>query len=76
MTTFLRVPLVFLTILFVLAFTGCDTFRPVPLSDVPFMERAQIQSNDRVRVTVAALSGEESKKAFGVDIGSRDNSTG
>jgi hypothetical protein len=36
------------------------------------MERAQTQSNDRVRVTVAALSREESKKAFGVDIGSRD----
>ena len=72
MSTFFRVPLTLPTILFVLAFTSCATFQPVPLSDVPFMERAQTQSNDRVRVTVAALSRDESKNVFGVDIGSRD----
>ena len=71
MNTFFRVPLVFLTILFALTVAGCATFRPVPISDVPFMERTQTQSNDRVRVTVAALSREESKKVFGVDMGSR-----
>jgi len=72
MTTFRRVPLVLLTILFVLTFAGCATFRPVPLSDVPFMERARTLSDDNVRVTVVALSREESKKVFGVDVGSRD----
>jgi hypothetical protein len=72
MSTFLRVPVIFLSILFVLTFASCATFRPVPLSDVPFIERAETQSHDKVRVTVVALSPEESKKVFGVDVASRD----
>ncbi len=72
MSTFFRVPLIYLPILFILNFAGCATFRPVPLSDVPFMERAQTQSDDKVRVTVAGLNREESKRAFGVDVGSRN----
>ena len=72
MSTLFRVPLIFMTIIFVLTFTGCATFRPVPLSDVPFMERARTQSNDKVRITVVALTPEESKKIFGVDVASRD----
>jgi len=71
MNTFFRIPLVFLTILFALTVAGCATFKPVPLSDVPFMERAQTQSDDNVRVTVVALNREEGKKVFGVDVGSR-----
>jgi hypothetical protein len=72
MKIFLRVSSIPLFILFILAFAGCASFRPVPLSDVPFMERAQTQSEDKVRVTVAALTPEESKKVFGVDVASRD----
>ena len=72
MSTLFRVPLIFMTILFVLTFTGCATFRPVPLADVPFMERARTQSNDKVRITVVALTPEESKKIFGVDVAIRD----
>jgi hypothetical protein len=67
-----RVFLILPSILLILAFTGCATFRPVPLSDVPFMERAETQSDDKVRVTVVALSPEESKRVFGVDVASRD----
>jgi hypothetical protein len=72
MSTSSRVFLILPSILLILTFTGCATFRPVPLSDVPFMERAETQSNDKVRITVAALSPEESKKVFGVDVASRD----
>ncbi len=72
MKIFLRVSSIFLFILFILAYAGCASFRPVPLSDVAFMERAQTQSSDNVRVTVAALGREESKKVLGVDVGSRD----
>jgi len=72
MNTFRRVSLILLAILFILTFAGCATFGPVPLSDVPFMERAQTQSDDKVRVTTVALSPEESKRVFGVDVASRD----
>ncbi|NIO04340.1 MAG: hypothetical protein GTN74_06905 [Proteobacteria bacterium] len=72
MSSLPRLPLTFLTIIFVVTVTSCATFRPVPLSDVPFRERAQTQSDDKVRVAVVALSPEESKKVFGVDLASRD----
>jgi hypothetical protein len=72
MNPFFRVPLVFLTILFALTVAGCATFKPVPLSDVPFMERAVTQSNERVRVTVVALSPDESSKVFGTPLDDRD----
>ncbi len=55
-----------------IAFLGCATYRPVPLEGVPFMERARTQSGENVRVTVVALSSEESKKVFGVDVAARD----
>jgi len=72
MGRFFRVFFILPSIILILAFTGCATFKPVPISDVPFMERAQTQSSDNLRVTVAALSPQESKRVFGVDIASRN----
>jgi hypothetical protein len=45
MRTSFRVFLILPSMLLILTFTGCATFRPVPLSDVPFMERAETKSN-------------------------------
>lgn len=43
---------------------GCATFSPTPMDQVPFKERAETQSTDRVTVTVAVLSADESKQVF------------
>jgi hypothetical protein len=51
---------------------GCASFRPVPLAEVPFKDRAATQTDDVFRVSVVALSPEESKKIFGVDVATRD----
>ncbi len=56
-------------ILCLLLTLGCaTTFEPRPLAEVPFKDRAQTQSQGRVRVTAAVLSKEESKEVFGVDL--------
>ena len=54
-----------------LSFQGCITYRPVALEKVPFMERAQTQTQQDVTVTVAVMSDKESKKAFGVPLAKR-----
>jgi len=51
---------------------GCASFRPVPLAEVPFKDRAVTQADDKLRVTVVALSPKESEKVFGVDVAARD----
>ena len=51
-----------------LLFLGCASFQPRPMAEVPFKDRAQTQSEGRVRVTAAVLSAEESKEVFGVDL--------
>lgn len=54
--------------IFMLAVSGCATFNPRPMDEVPFMERAQTQYKTNVRVTTAVPSAEESKKLFGVNL--------
>lgn len=51
---------------------GCASFRPVPMEQVPFKNRAVKQSDDDVNVTVVVLSPEESEKIFGTELSSRD----
>jgi hypothetical protein len=48
----------------VVAVTACATFQPTPMQQVPFMERAETQSTDRVTVTVAVLSADEAQQVF------------
>ncbi len=55
-------------IFYVLAVSGCATFRPKPMEEVPFLERAQAKSDGNMRVTVAVPSAKESKALFGVDL--------
>ena len=51
---------------------GCTTtFETVPLEQVPFVERAQRQSEENVRVTAAVLSAEESELIFSLDLYAR-----
>jgi len=53
----------FLTIL------GCaTTFAPLPLEDVHFTDRAQVQSDGNFRVTAAVLSAEETEAVFTVPL--------
>ena len=55
-------------VIFILSVSGCATFNPRPLEEVPFRERAQTKSEGNVTVTAAVPSAEESRKLFGVSI--------
>jgi hypothetical protein len=60
-----------LPILLMLGFlvvSGCATFNPRPMEEVPFLERAQTQDGNNVRVTAAVLSQAESKAVFAVPL--------
>ena len=48
--------------------SGCAAFKPRPMEETAFQVRSQTQSEDKVRVTAAVLSAEESKAAFGVTL--------
>ena len=58
------VPRVCLPVLLI-ACVGCATYRPVPMDQVPFLERAQTKHDGEVSVTVAVLTAKESEKIFG-----------
>lgn len=47
---------------------GCATFKPQPMDEVPFKDRAVTQEKGQVRVTAAVLSEEESQAVFGVPL--------
>ena len=51
-----------------LAVTGCGSFAPQPLEQVPFMDRAVTQTDGPLRVTAAVLSADESTRAFDLDL--------
>ena len=67
-TTFARVCCIGIGILCILSLSGCATFRPQPLAETVCMSRAETQSQGGITVTVAVLSGDESRKGFGVDL--------
>ncbi len=47
---------------------GCGSFKPVPLEEIPFRDRAETVSQNGLRVSVSVLSRDEAKQAFGVDL--------
>jgi hypothetical protein len=47
---------------------GCGSFRPRPIEEIPFKGRVEVQESDGLRVSVAVLSREEARQAFGVDL--------
>jgi len=55
---FYLLPLCFLTIY------SCATFKPLPIEEIPFRDRAQTQNKNNVRVTAAVLSAKESQALF------------
>ena len=59
---------VIFAVIFVLSVSGCATFNPRPLEEVPFRERAQTKSEGNVTVTAAVPSAEESRRLFGVSV--------
>jgi hypothetical protein len=51
--------------------SGCGSFHPRPMSEVPFMERTVSQEKGKVRVTVAVPTAEESTQLFGVPLATK-----
>jgi hypothetical protein len=54
-----------------LGISACASFNPVPLEDLTFMERVETEEQDGLRVSVAVLSREEARQAFGVNLQKR-----
>jgi hypothetical protein len=52
----------------ILMLSGCTSYRPYAVDDVPFRERSQTKYEGNVRVTAAVPSAKESSKIFGVHI--------
>ena len=48
--------------------SGCATFQPVPFDKLSFIARAQTKTQDKVSVSVAVLSPDESEQAFGASL--------
>jgi hypothetical protein len=59
-----------LLVLMLLA-SGCASYQPTPLDQIPFKERAETQAVEGLRVTVSILSREEAREAFGVNLQKR-----
>ncbi len=51
--------------------TGCATFKPTPIDQIPFKERIKTQERDGIRVSVAVLSRDEARQAFDVKLEKR-----
>lgn len=51
---------------------ACTPFSPQPLEEAEFLARAQTQEVDGVRVSVVALTPDESRRYFGEDLNGRD----
>ncbi len=66
----LRILSVFLVLFF--SVSGCVTFNPQPIEAVPFLERAEMQNDGEVQVTVAVPTAKESEKIFGVPLAKKD----
>jgi hypothetical protein len=55
-------------VLLVAALQGCASFEPLPSSESLFLERAQTQTINHVRVATAVPSSAETQQIFGVDL--------
>ncbi|MBT8442973.1 MAG: LssY C-terminal domain-containing protein, partial [Gammaproteobacteria bacterium] len=59
------VPSVIVCLIIAIGMTGCASFEPVPLEQLAYLDRAETQESDGLRVTVSVLTREESRQAFG-----------
>lgn len=55
-------------LIFTLSFYSCATFDPLPIDKSSFIERAQSQIEDDIRVTVSVLSAEETMDVFALNL--------
>jgi len=58
-------------LLMMLGLTGCATFKPGSLEQIPIRERAQVLEENGLRVSVAVLSRAEAKELFGANLHDR-----
>ena len=56
----------------ILLVSGCVSYNPQPIEEVPFLERAQVKEDDDAQVTVAVLSAEESEQVFDIPLAKND----
>jgi len=54
-----------------LGISACASYQPVPLDELSFKERVETEEKDGLRVSVAVLSREEARQAFGVNLQKR-----
>jgi hypothetical protein len=47
---------------------GCAGYNPSPVTETPFLQRAQTQSENNLRVTAAVPDATETREIFGVDL--------
>ncbi len=57
----------FIAIVFLVVFgaVACTSFKPTPLDDLQYLQRAETQERDGLKVTVSVLTRQESRQAFG-----------
>ena len=60
-----------LILFFIAHIAGCASFKPTPIDQVHFNERAQVKQDKNVRVMVSVLTNEESSAVFGVNLALR-----
>jgi hypothetical protein len=51
---------------------ACAPFAPEPMAGAEFLKRASVQERDGLRISVAALSAEESRRYFGEDLDGKE----
>lgn len=56
--------------LILLILSGCASYNPISVTEVPFKQHAQTKTDGNVRVTTAVLANQESEQIFGVDLAS------
>jgi len=57
-----------LALVSLVAIAACGSFKPRPLEEIPFKERAETEARNGLRVSVSVLSRDEARAAFGVDL--------
>jgi hypothetical protein len=67
----LRPGLRLLLLVALLGVSACASFKPVPLEELTFRERAEGEGKNGLRVAVSVLNREESRQAFGVNLEKR-----
>jgi hypothetical protein len=58
----------YLALVLIISACGSNPFAPVPISQVPFLERAQTQSKDDIRVSTAVPSAAETVALFDANL--------